>query len=446
MPAKISYLVHQFLPRYFTGTEQYVFAVARAMQRRGHEVEVIALEPDFSEQDRLQAWDHEVVDGLPVERIRVWYHLDRDYERMEYRHPFVAERFRAHLERRRPDIVHAFHLRYLGADLLAEAAALGIPTVVHLMDFWFLCPAVVLRRPDGALCGGPPEGGLGCIDCLRPDLGRQIDEFGLREPIRRIAAHSPPGSTPGRALPARAATLTERPARLRERLLRADRILAPSAFLRQVFVDNGYPAERIEVLGYGVDPERLGGAPRTAAGGVLRCAFVGSIAEHKGTDLAVDAVLGSTAALELTIHGRTSDFPDYAGPLVERARSDPRIRFAGPFPRDRLGAVLAATDVLLVPSRWYENTPFVVLEAFAAGVPVLAADLGGMRELVVDRVHGELFRPGDAADLRLRLERLARDPERLARYRAALPRVKTQAENADEIEAIYRALGAPTGD
>jgi len=66
-------------------------------------------------------------------------------------------------------------------------------------------------------------------------------------------------------------------------------------------------------------------------------------------------------------------------------------------------------DVLVVPSTWYENTPFVVLEAFAAGVPVIAADLGGLGE-IVDEKNGLLFAAGDPAALRRRIEQVAGDP------------------------------------
>lgn len=442
--ARITYVVHQFLPRYFTGTEQYVFAVATEMQRRGHDVHVFALEPDFSERDTLFEEREELVEGLPVTRVRVWYCLDRDYERMEYAHPLVAERFRRHLEARQPDVVHAFHLRYLGVDLIAEARALQVPVVVHLMDFWFLCPAIVLRRGDGTLCDGPPDGGLGCVQCVCPELGQELDDRELRDVLRRVAPSLPSGARPGPDLPRRIATLTERPAHLRQRLLLADRIVAPSRFLKRMFVQNGYPADRIEVIGYGVDLDRLGTVPRPprVPGAPLRCAFIGSVTPHKGTDLAVEAVLRAGADVGLAVHGRTSDFVAFAGPLVSRAAGEARITFPGPFPRQELGRVLATTDVLLVPSRWYENTPFVVLEAFAAGVPVLATDLGGLSELVEHEVHGELFALDDVDDLARRVMRLAAEPERLERYRRALPRVKTLGQNGDELEAIYGDLGA----
>jgi glycosyltransferase involved in cell wall biosynthesis len=61
-----------------------------------------------------------------------------------------------------------------------------------------------------------------------------------------------------------------------------------------------------------------------------------------------------------------------------------------------------------------------------------------MSELVRDGENGELFVAGDAADLRARLERLVREPERLDRYRSACPATKTMTQNIDEIEALYR--------
>ncbi|MDA0373191.1 MAG: glycosyltransferase family 4 protein [Planctomycetota bacterium] len=446
MTARITLVVHQFLPRYFTGTEQYAYSVAKGMQKLGHDVSVISLEPNFAEREVLfEAWE-EAVDDLPVWRLRFWHCLDRDFERMEVAHPYVAAQISKRLAETRPDLVHFFHLRYLGAELIAEARALAIPTVVHLMDFWYLCPAIVLRRPDGTLCEGPPQGGLGCIPCMRPDLEQKIQDRELEDALARIAPLVPSQQYVGRGPTGRAMTLGLRPRRLHDALLGADRVLAPSRFLRDMFVKNGYPSDRIDVLTYGVDTSRLAGAERAPRpdGAPLRLAFFGSIAEYKGTDVLVRAVLASRSDVTLSVHGRLTDFPDFAPKLAEEAASDPRVRFEGPFPRERLGSVLAGVDVLVAPSKWYENTPFVILEAYAAGVPVIASDLGGMSEIVADGVHGDLFPAGDETELRHRIDRLAAEPDRLTRYRTALPPVKTLQENVEEIAGIYRELGAPT--
>ncbi|MCA8943584.1 MAG: glycosyltransferase family 4 protein [Planctomycetes bacterium] len=441
MQRRVTYVVHQFLPDYFTGTEQYVFAIAKEMQRRGHDVEVYCLDPDFAEREPFYEERHETVEGLPVVRFRHWMHLGRDFSKLEYHHPYAGLRFADHLRARRPDVVHAFHLRHLGANLLSECAALGIPSVVHLMDFWFLCPRVVLTRGDGSLCDGPPEHGFGCIECVQPWLADELRRENLIDAARARATAADLPSTPGRDALARAATFAERPAYLQRQLELARHVVAPSEFLRRVFLDNGYAADRIEVIRYGVDPARLGTPPTERPArdpsAPLRVGYFGSIAEHKGVDLLVEAFLRTPGALELSIHGRTSDFAEFSATLAERAAADDRISFRGPFPRERLGDALREIDVLAVPSRWYENTPFVVLEAFAGGVPVVATDLGGIAEIVEDEVNGDLFPRDDVDALASRLERLEREPDRLERYRAALPRVKTLAENVDEIERLY---------
>jgi glycosyltransferase involved in cell wall biosynthesis len=88
----------------------------------------------------------------------------------------------------------------------------------------------------------------------------------------------------------------------------------------------------------------------------------------------------------------------------------------------------------VVPSIWYENSPYSILEAFAHGLPVIATDLGGMAELVRHEESGLLFRRGDAASLAQQLARLLREPSLLGLLRSGVPPVKASSEEIDEIE------------
>jgi len=97
-------------------------------------------------------------------------------------------------------------------------------------------------------------------------------------------------------------------------------------------------------------------------------------------------------------------------------------------------------DVVVVPSLWYENSPNVILEAFAHRTPVIVSDLGGMAELVEEGVNGLCFPPGEAASLATALRRLIEEPGLLARLRAGIKPVKTVAEEMTELQAIYRAV------
>jgi glycosyltransferase involved in cell wall biosynthesis len=436
---RLTFVVHQFPPRYFTGTETYALAVGRELLRRGHDVDVFTLDPSFAEATGPWRESREVVDGLPVRRINFWMNLGRDWGRMEYRHPLMATTFAAHLRERDTEVVHSFHLRHVGADLIDEVRVQQRGLVVSLTDFWFVCPRVILMRSDGTACDGPPDGGRGCLPCHAPELAQQLAAHPAGAGILAMQAAAPARSQPGWDLASRAASLLDRPAYLRERLLAADAIVAPTRFLQSVFEHNGVPAGRIRCHGYGIDTHGLaaGAAAARPAQRPLTFGFLGSFALHKAPHVLVEAMARVRGDCRALLRGRASDFPDYSAPLLAAAAKDPRLTVLPPYDRSELAAVLGSIDVLVVPSTWHENAPFVVLEARAAGLPVLASDFGGLAEVVRDEQDGELFRAGDVADLAQRLQRLLDEPARLQRYRAAVQPPKTLVQAVDEFEAAY---------
>src|SRR5690606_8033781 len=168
---KARFLLHQFLPRHVTGTEQYARSVARELIRRGNEVEIFAFEPLIQfEAPPDTAWfaRSESVDGIPVQRISLHPDPSPNPPLADYENPIAGRLFARHLAAGGFDLVHVFHARNVGTDAIAAPRALGVPVVVNLMDFWFLCPNFMLLRRNGDLCQGPPEGGLGCVPCMDP--------------------------------------------------------------------------------------------------------------------------------------------------------------------------------------------------------------------------------------------------------------------------------------
>jgi glycosyltransferase involved in cell wall biosynthesis len=105
-----------------------------------------------------------------------------------------------------------------------------------------------------------------------------------------------------------------------------------------------------------------------------------------------------------------------------------------------VGRILSGLDVLVVPSRWYENQPGVILEAFAAGVPVVATDVRGMSEFVKHEQNGLLFELENEKDLAWQLRRLAEEPGLIERLRNGIAPVKTVREDVDELEKLYKSL------
>ena len=226
----------------------------------------------------------------------------------------------------------------------------------------------------------------------------------------------------------------------------AARILAPSRTMLAEFERFGIPASRMIVQQQGIDLRHIVPTDRTLSG-CLRLGFIGSLMASKAPHVLLEAVAGLPAdRVSLTIAGDVAPYHGdhrYAG-VVQPLLKDPGVRWLGSVAHDRIPALLASLDVVVVPSVWIENSPFVIKEAFAAGVPVVASNLGGMAELVEDGRNGLLFEAGDATGLRRVIARLLEEPGLLARLREGLPRVKSIDEDAAWTQSIYEDVLAAT--
>lgn len=155
-------------------------------------------------------------------------------------------------------------------------------------------------------------------------------------------------------------------------------------------------------------------------GGRVSFAFVGRTAStesasetpEKGLDVLLDAfdrahsARSPTGFMEVHIYGRIP------GSLVERARRTPGVFVHGYLSNDRLRAAFQRHDVLAFPSRFLlEGHPGAIIEAFVAGLPVIASDLPGPSEIVEDGVNGLIVKTGDAEAFAAAMTRLAADHE-----------------------------------
>lgn len=415
---KVLLALHQFLPRHITGTEQYVRALALQMRAEGIDARVFAFEPllQFDSPEREYLERDEVVETIPVRRVALHHRLSPNFELRDHQNPFVGRLLARHLDEVGYDLVHVFHPRNIGPAVVEEPHARGIPVVVHLMDFWWTCPNYLLLRRDGALCEGPPEHGLGCIPCIDPSLDLVLRTRDLYPSLRRAVGMRTPAGNQRSSVVRQAHALVGRREQLLGLLGTADCVISPSAFLAKLHQQQGLQARRLLLLPYGLDPGRFADMPaRKAAPGKphLDVGYIGSISRHKGVHVLLDALRHvDDAKVRVHIHGSRDSQPGFSEQLVDSI-ADPRVTFHGPFAPRELGAVLAGLDALVVPSLWYENTPFSVLEALHAGVPVIASDLGGIREIVRTGEGGILFPPGDAEALAAILRRAAADPSRV---------------------------------
>ena len=320
----------------------------------------------------------------------------------------------------------------LGAPALAAARRTGTPVVLTLHDYWFACPRVTLLHPSGEICSGP-ERAAKCAWCLTADRRRYrlVDALLGGRPSR-----AKDRSLAWRALGGGAtAPIDHRRARLADLLASARVVLAPTRFVAEQVAAIGYPAERVRASRCGIPPMPR---RRQRAGATLRLSFIGQLAPHKGVHLLVAAVRAlPDRPLTLDIHGPLTPYPDYVATLRGLAGDDARITFHGPYRREALPELFAATDAVVVPSVWHEVAALVIQEAQAAGVPVVASALGGSPELIADGADGLLFDPADPGALGRQLARLLDEPGLLERLEAAAPRGRTTDEEVTALLALY---------
>ena len=182
-----------------------------------------------------------------------------------------------------------------------------------------------------------------------------------------------------------------------------DRLVAVSESERVTISESGViAASRVRVVPNGVDTSDFLGAVPVDRGdlGVPAdaplLATVGLLNVAKGQDLALEALaLSEAQEAHLLIVGHGEE-REALGRLAEQLGVEARVHFLGW--RDDVPGLLAASDGLLLPSRW-EGMPYIVLEAMAAGLPIVASRVDGARELVTEGVNGALAEVGDPADL-----------------------------------------------
>ena len=287
----------------------------------------------------------------------------------------IATRLRDHPV----DIVHVHNtFPMLSPSIYGAAAASGAAVVQTIHNYRPICPAATLFRD------GQP-----CEDCV----GRRVAWPAVLHGCFR-------GSRVQTA-PIVAMLATQRLARAWHNV---DAFIALTDFAASKLAEGGLPAERIHVKpNFTADPGERSG---TGTGFL----FVGRLSPEKGVGTLIDAAPLLEPGIEIRVAG---DGPD-AGRLRDAAARYPALQPLGRLDAAAVQAGMAASLAVVFPSLWYEGMPMTILEAFAAGVPVIAARLGAAAAIVEDGVTGLTFEPGNASALAASLAWAQAHPSEMA--------------------------------
>lgn len=189
--------------------------------------------------------------------------------------------------------------------------------------------------------------------------------------------------------------------------------------------------DKLHVIHCGIDPSRYDGTP----GGDGPILFVGRLASVKGIPVLLDAmarVRKSRPEARLVLIGDGPERPGIEAAVRANPELAPAVTFAGYQSQDEVARHLASASMLVLPS-FAEGVPVVLMEAMAAGKPVIATQVGGVAELVQDGVSGKLVPAGDDRALDAAITGLLADPKGRARMgEAGRETVRTDFNAMDE--------------
>ena len=271
------------------------------------------------------------------------------------------------LRRERPDVVHVHNtFTQISPSIYAECSKAGIPVVQTLHNFRLLCPGATFYRAGGI-----------CHECVTHGLHRSVLHGCYRD--SRLASAAVAGML-----------ATHRGLSTWNRNISS--YIALTEFARQQFINGGLPPEKICVKPNFVDPDPGRG---TQSGGYA--IFVGRLSPEKGLQTLLEAWFRLGNSIQLRIVG---DGP-LRSQLTEFAEQEglSSVRFMGRLDREETQETIMRARFLILPSVCYENFPMTIVEAFAAGTPVVCSRLGAMQEIVTHQHTGLLFEPGSSEDL-----------------------------------------------
>jgi GT2 family glycosyltransferase/glycosyltransferase involved in cell wall biosynthesis len=413
---RVLIIAHGFPPQVQGGSEIYAYDHARALRERcGDQVFVLTREQDASRPEYdLRLEDR---DGLRVAWVNNTFRATTSFED-SYRNPAIARVAERLVDEWKPDVAHAHHLTCLSTEIVDVLASRRIPIVYTLHDYWLLCHRGQRLDISYQVCGGP--GPDGCGACVHPGADAPIPG-GVVPALRAVEARLPKAvGNAGRRLvtaitpdaPPASSASAVRTRHMRGVLERIDHFLAPSHAMRDWFVGQGVPAEKIGFSPYGLEhaPLRMVSRARVPQ---LRIGYIGTLMVSKGPDVLLEAfarLAPGRATVEL--FGSPADYHGETGyrARLEPLLSLPGVRVSGPRPHAQIPDALASMDVMVAPSIWPENSPFVIQEALLTGIPVVGSRTGGIPELIDHGRNGLLFEPGDVEGLRQALERLLDEP------------------------------------
>jgi glycosyltransferase involved in cell wall biosynthesis len=400
----------------------YAERLGRALARLGHEISFLALDSSGTSEDGSITLSPEEYAGYPVWRLKFAFSkrpktaFDSAYD------PEMGEVVEKILRTEKPDLFIILNFYLLTLSSVQVAKSLGIPVVHIATDFVPICRRATFIRWNGESCQ-VGESIKSCSECFVSHrlpgriastvLNRLIPENTLANLAEnRQTYKSPNPLSLLKPYWEQVSIITKRLEILKPLRQMIDLVVTPTQYTSQMFLSNGFNQDQVHFLPFAVEQDNPLESVQKTSSSFTRFLFIGRLQPYKGAHVLVEAFnkLQNPQNATLTIYGKQDGYETYYDQLTSAMASNAQINFAGSIPPSELGNAFADADYFILPSTWHENNPLILLDALQSNTPVIASDIGGVRDVVKDSVNGFLFPMGDANALQKVLQHTIDNP------------------------------------
>lgn len=292
--------------------------------------------------------------------------------------PLILKRFSEILDKINPEEIIFHHFLFIGINVVkkvCEKYKCKKSMVLH--EFLSICHhhGQMVTNPTKTLCEKSD-----IVRCAKCFPGISCNEFNIRKEYFQFTFE------------------------------KIDRLVSPSEFLKGRFVEWGIPEEKMSVIenGLNVHDDLSGNPIKTVSTKISKLknttfGYFGQINQFKGVDLILDALdlinKSDSHGIKVRVHGNIIGVGDDFKEKFFSAVSKGWIDYLGPYNNVEVIKLMKKCDFILMASKWWENSPVVIQEAFYANRPLIVPNIGGMAEKVKDDVYGQWFNFNDAESL-----------------------------------------------
>lgn len=355
------------------GSEKYYFDLAKLLKEHGHEVAFFSMQDEKNIKTDCKEY---FVENSDMNSKNIFKALDVIYSKKNKKAMEKA------LDDFKPDIVHLNNFqRQLSASIIKPIKKRNIPIVFTAHDLQAICPAIVMLDNEKNICDKCINGKY--MNCIK---GKCIKNSSLKSLL---------GAIEGKYY---------RNKKIYPKQI--DKIITPSEFYKEKLEEDGIKSEKIEALHNFIDIDDYN-VKIEDEGYAL---YYGRIIKEKGV-LNLIKAFKNIKNYQLYIAGDGPDIEKVKKYIKDNKLED-KIKLLGFLNSDEVKKYVRKARFIVVPSVWYENCPYSVLETLVMGKPIIGSNLGGIPELVKDNENGLIYKYNDIKELEDKMQELFDNKEK----------------------------------